>query len=322
MQLRSVCLATICFILLTGTLIAQNKEEQAEKELLSLSVDLGVLLVKSTSTLDTHGEERISDNTKEGDSPASVWTLPLFDLRYRFEDTHTQVFFGTPIEGSNIALALGVVQPIPGTGILSLSVAPSLGSEVWKNPYQENVKRQRTAADLLTTTLKLDHVGFSPVNLELIHRSVDVDQDEIGELYSGLKRDGTIQRLKTSYDIGLSKTSLFSPGILMEEGDFAGESNSYHRRGLVLSYKKKSSGYLVVLEATGSHAQFESEHPIYNKTREEDAFNWFALLRVLEPFAIESMHTNIVLGGGSVDASIDFFDSDTCYAALTLGYSF
>lgn len=296
--------------------------KKQEKSSINMSMDLGVLLMQSTSTLDANGEAEISDNTEEGKAPQSVWAFPLFDLRYTLQETHTQFFFGTPIDGSNIALSLGVIQPVPEVGIFSLSIAPSVGVEAWKNPYRENVKREKTPINMLTTNVKLDHIGFTPLNLEYRHRTVAVKKDEIGRLVPDLERNGTIQSLKTTYAIGLSESSLLLPGVSIETGNFTGESNNYQESGMSLSYKKMNRAFFFIFEATVDHAEFKKKHPLYNQTRKENGFNTFALLRFQQIFGIEAMHSNIVLGGGTINSNIDFFDNETFYTAFTMGYSF
>jgi uncharacterized protein DUF2860 len=53
--------------------------------------------------------------------------------------------------------------------------------------------------------------------------SLGVKDDRIGALFADLKRDGNIHSLKATYDIGLTQTSLFSPGVMLEKGDFDGD---------------------------------------------------------------------------------------------------
>lgn len=315
---------SVLFLLMTLSTVGfgQATEESLKKNPLHLTVDLGVLITKSTSTLDTNGNEEISDNTEKGDSPRSVWALPLFDIRYMLTKTGTQLFLGTPIEGSNIALSAGVVQPLPKMGILSLSVAPSMGMTLWKNPYAENVKRKQTAVDLLTTQVKLDRVGFTPVSVQYVYRRVDVAEDEIGVFYDDLRRDGNLQLFQLTYDIGLNRTSLVSPGLMLEKGDYEGDSNSYQKTGGRISYKRQGQRLMFLAELSAGESLFEKVHPVYNKTKKETHFNLFGLLRINQLWDIPSLHSNLIIGGGNVNSNIEFFDSTDAFLATTIGYSF
>lgn len=322
MKLRLTLSALILLMTITMTGFAQDSSNDQKTDPMSLTVDLGVLMMHSTSTLDTNGEEKISDNTEEGDSPRSVWTLPLFDLRYSFPETRTQLFLGTPIEGSNIALSLGVIQPVPKLGIVTLSVAPSFGMTLWENPYQEDVNREKTPVKMMTTNLKLDKIGFTPFSFYYAHRSVDVENDVIGEINSDLKRDGELHYLELTCDIGLTKTSLVTPGLTHERGVYEGKSNSYINSGVKVSYKQQGQRLMFMIETSADRSRFQKEHPVYQKTREDNRANLFALLRINRLFNVEALHANLIGGGGNVDSSIDFFDSTDTYLATTIGYSF
>lgn len=322
MKLRLILSALILLMTFSLTGFAEEQNDENKPDSFSFSVDLGVLFMQSTSTLDTNGEEEISDNTRKGDAPESVWVLPLFDLRYSLPDTKTQFFLGTPIEGSNIALSMGVIQPLPELGIVTFSVAPSFGMTLWENPYEEDVKREKTPVTMLTTNLKLDKIGFTPFNLHYVHRTVAVENDKIGEIDKDLKRSGALQHLELTYDIGLTATSLLTPGISQERGDFEGKSHSYNNTGVKLSYKQQMQRLMFMIEASADRSQFQKEHPLYLKTRDDNRVNIFALLRINKLFDVEALHSNLIVGGGKADSNIDFFDSTDTYLATTIGYSF
>ncbi|MBU2644363.1 DUF2860 domain-containing protein [bacterium] len=314
----------LLILLLThsGNLSAQEVVKQPLGNQWRLTIDLGVLMMQSNSTLDTNGEKKITDNTQEGNAPQSVWTFPLFDFRYVLADSKTQFFVGTPIEGSNTALSLGASQPLPKIGIISVSVAPSFGVTLWKNPYEENVDRKKTAVDILTTNLKIDNLASTPVHLAYTHRTITIEEDEIGKLYSDLNRNGTIQTVQVTYDIGLTRSSLVSPGLTAERGDMDGQSNRYSQSGLTVSYKQQGQRCMFMVEASANQSLYEKEHPLYGKTRRDDGIGFFALLRIQSLFEVAALHSNIILGAGTVNSNIDFFDNNSSYLALTMGYSF
>lgn len=322
MKCKMLLTAFIILALMSATVTAKEIQPPKEDNPFDMTVDLGVLMMKSTSTLDTNGKDTIEDNTKEGNSPSSVWAFPLFDLRYNLKQTQTQLFFGTPIDGSNIALSLGAIQPLPRVGIASLSIAPSLGVTLWKNPYLKDIARGKTPVKMMTTHFKLNRVAFKPLNLYYAHRSIHVEDDEIGNLLPDLRRNGTLHYFQASYDMGLSKTSILKPGLTLERGDYDGAAQSYHNSGVSVSYQKQAERLSFMFEAMVNQSRFEKEHPLYQKTREEYRVSLFALMRIESLFGRERLHSNIIAGGGRVDSNIDFFDSNDAYVAFTVGYAF
>ena len=322
MKTRILTIFMVLAFCMSKLTFAQIPDAQTSENTLKTSVDLGVLIFTSDSTLNVYGEEKIEDNRNRAEHSASTWALPLVDLRYVLSGTMTQFFLGTPIEGSDIALALGVVQPLPEIGIITVSVAPTLGAEVWENPYETGVARSKSPVDVFTSKFKVDRLAFTPLNLEYTNRTIDVKNDEIGELEPDLKQDGRTDTLQITYDFGLSETSLLSPGISFEQGNFEGEANSYDQKMFSLSYKSLNGDLVFMVEGKAGSALFGKEHPLYEKTRRDDSAGAFALLRIQNLFDVENLHSNIILGGGVVNSNIDFFDNNTYFTALTLGYEY
>lgn len=322
MKVKIYIIAVVSALIISNPLFAQQDASAEYTNVKKLTVDLGVALVNTASNLDTQGEAEIEDNTEAGEASNSVLVIPIFDFRYIVAETKTEFFVGTPLDGSDLSLALGVSQPVEDLGRFTLSFAPSVGNEVWKNPYLENTEREKTPENQLTTKFNWDRIMNLPLNLTYTHIHTDVEDDEIGALYDDLKRDGYTQSTQLTVDIGLSKTSMISPGVLLKKGQIEGAASSYDKAGLSINYKKFDSNYLLILDLSANTATYRDEHPIYNKTRRDKEVGAFVMLRLLNLLDVENMHSNIVVGAGMSDSNLDFFDSNISYLAVTLGYSY
>ncbi|MCG8335299.1 MAG: DUF2860 domain-containing protein [Proteobacteria bacterium] len=322
MKIKTLTVAVVSALIVSHPLFAQQDAGADLANEKKLTLDLGVALINSTSTLDTRGEKEIEDNTKAGEASNSALILPIFDFRYIFRNTDTEVFVGTPLDGSDLSLAVGVTQPVDDLGKFSLSFAPSLGAEVWKNPYLENTKRKSTPEQRLTTKFAWKGIRNSPFDLTYSHTGSDVEEDDIGDLYQDLERDGYAESVQLTYNVGLSQTSVVSPSLMLEKNHLQGSANNYDKSGMSVKYQTGNADHYFMLELSANKAMYKTEHPIYKETRRDQEAGIFAMLHLLNLFDVEGMHSNIIVGTGTLDSNIDFFDSSISYLAVTLGYSY
>ncbi len=302
---------------------AQNSSSNTQnKSTFSAFVDIGAIYINSTSSENTDGKKKIKDNMKEGETSSYVLPLPLFDFRYTFANTGTQLFLGTPLDSANLGLTLGVVQPTESLGRITGSIVTSFGEKVWKNPYEENVNRSSTGVDRITVTIEVEQIAGTGFNATVSNKTMEITDDEIGELFSDLKRDGTVKSAEFSYNIGLDQTSMVTPGIMVAKGDIEGRSNSYDESGISFSYKKFNPKYILMLKAYFGTSSYDKAHPIYNKTRNEQSAGCMVFVNLNNLFDVESLYAKIITGAALTDSNIDFFDNKTILTGATIGYSF
>ncbi len=321
-KLKRVVTFGVAITTMSGSLFADESLGNPRQNTFKVWAAAGVYYAISTSATSSDGIKKITDNTKEGKAASTIKVFPLFDLRYTFAESKTQVYFGIPLEGSNLSVSLGVVQPTNGLGIVSTSVAQSIGKNVWGNPYEENVERSSTNVNYLTAAIKIKKLANTGLSISYSNTTVDVKNDEIGDIDSDLKRDGSINSLGATFIIGLDQTSIIVPGIDYTKGDFNGDSNSYTKTGVKLSYLKFSREYLFSFGTSASTSSYDKTHPIYDKTRNDIKLGCYAMLRFLQLFNEKSLHANVIMGSRVEDSNINFFDKKSVFAMATIGYSF
>lgn len=314
--------ALLCSISTAGTAQEQKQKAQEKPNSYKAVVDIGVLLENTTSTISTYGNEKITTTDKEGEASNYTTFFPLLDFRYFLNESKTQLYFGTPTDGENYEIGAGVVQSLSKIGNLTAIVATSARAEEWKNPYQVNVAREKTDLSETSLKLKLAHVGTTPFNVSYVNKTVRLEDDEIGEFSSDLKRDGSVNYLDFSYDVSINRTNRITPGITLEKADLEGKANSYDKTKINLQYLRFSQTAILIAKGSFSNASFGGSHPLYDETRNETGVRLGIAARLPNLFDVNSLHSNLGLAGEWVDSNIDFFDSQTIEMVLTLGYTF
>ena len=315
----------LCFTLLTFMAISALAQEgdRHEENGFSARIEAGGVWINTTDQLFVDDRNEKTENLNdEADSFSTTMPAVMFDLRYKFRDTDTEVYLATPFEDSGIALTLGMTQTFIDKSKLDVSIFYGIMGEVWKDPYIAGVERDDTDIKDVGFTIDYDRILDTGLNLYYRYNLVDVDEDVIGTRFNDLKRDGIIHTTGLGYMIDLDESNIIIPGFEYSKANMDGESNSYNGYKIKLEYKRTKKDYILNAFVSADKKDYDKMHPIFNKTRDETEYSATAIFTLLNPFGYDKFFTNFIVGHSYLDSNIDFFDKRTYISGITIGYNF
>ena len=316
----ALCLMLLTFMSITA--LAQEGDRHEENGF-SARIEAGAIWINTTDQLFVDDKNEKTDNLNDEADSFSV-TLPavMFDLRYKFPDTETEVYLATPFEDSGIALTLGMAQTFIDKSKLDVSIFSGMMVEVWENPYVAGVARDETNVEDVGFTIDYDRILDTGLNLYYRYNQVDVDEDVIGTMFNNLKRDGIIHTTGLGYMIDLDESNIIIPGFEYSKADMDGESNSYNGYKIKLGYKRIKKDYILNAFVSADKKDYDKTHSIFNKTRDEKGYSAIAIFTLLNPLGYDKFFANFIAGYGYANSNIDFFDKRTYISGITIGYNF
>ena len=314
----------LCLMLLTIMSITALAQEGAghEENGFSARIEAGAIWINTTDQLSVDNKNEKTDNLNdEADSFGITLPAVMFDLRYKFRDTDTEVYLATPFEDLNMALTLGMAQTFIDKSKLEVSIC-YVNGEVWKDPYIIQANRDDTDMNDIGFTIDYDCIMDTAFNLYYKYNQVDVDQDVIGRRFNNLKRDGIIHRTGIGYKVNLDKSNIITPSFEYSKADMDGESNSYNGYEIKIGYMRMKKDYILSAFVSADKKNYDKTHPIFNKTRDEKGYSAIAIFTLLNQFGYDKFFTNFIAGYGYSNSNIDFFDKRTYISGITIGYNF
>lgn len=280
-------------------------------------VNLGVMQVFSKDQLEADDDnKRIESLDKPSERVDETMPIPFFDLEYAFQNG-TSLYIGVPLEDEPKP-TFGVSHSFP-IGNLGLFFHYGFPEEVWQDPYLTGVDRKETDKDEMGGSIRYESHDFE---LSYEYTTVDVDEDFIGERFEQLKRDGNIHKVDFEYEIELGRGNMLAPGFSYTLADMDGDSNSYNGYEGELSFMRMSENYMLHLSVGGGLKDYDKDHPLFNETREDKVYEAMAMISWLRPLGYERFSLNFGGGYEKTDSNIDFFDSDSYFTFITVGYRF
>jgi hypothetical protein len=303
-----LCIFT-CFVF--GTAEAQS------------SIETGFFVLKRADNFSTESDERISGLQNDADTESSILPLVLFDLNAPYGGRNT-IYFKTDMgQGEAFGLSLGTVIPLAeDENILDLSVSVSPFREVWKNPYLTGAERSETDTTSYGAKAALRNVLGSPLGTSFSITTIEVDDDEIGRLYSSLARDGNIYLCSADYQLTLTPELYLVPALSIGRGDFDGGSNSYDRYGASLRLIYRMRPFSLMQLAAYSKQKYDETHPLFGKKRDDDRYALVFSAQYSGLFGAENIYLKILAGYGRTDSNITFCDSESSFIGSTVGFRF
>jgi len=321
-----IAISAVFSITTTAAVYAQGTDRSESG--FSGRLQCGAIYLQTDSQLSTDDSNRCT-NCIDGpaDTHEATLALPSVLLRYRFEGG-TAVYAGNPMEVlEGFALETGVSRPM-GIGTLDVSFNWTPGQEVWKNPYrtgawenpyQTGNDRDKTAVNAYGMRVELQDIAGTPLEVSYNIKSIDIEDDEIGDLDDDLKRTGRTHELEAGYTLSIEPSFFLSPKITCTYGDINGRSNSYNgiEFGIQMRSVRPSWGFAGIL--SGFAHQYQKTHPVFDTTRRESGITAFAQVMRLNLFGVERLFASIGAGYVLSDANIDFFDSQTIVGIAGVG---
>ncbi|MBW2636241.1 MAG: DUF2860 family protein [Deltaproteobacteria bacterium] len=286
-------------------------------------METGFLYLQRADNFSTDSDALIGSLGEEVESESSIVPVVLFNLSSGYGRANAVYFETDTAGGEEFELSLGTVIPLgERENILNISVIYVPFREVWTNPYQTGNSRQETDVTKYGGKVSLGAIAGTPLGLRFKVASVDVEDDEAGELYPSLARDGIIYEVSADYRMGLTRDFSVTPSLTYERADFDGASNSYDGYGASLRLIYRSPPFLLVPIFAYSFDQYDESHPLFGKKREDSRFSMFLTAQISGLFGAPGLYFKVITGYVATDSNIDFCDSDGTFAGMTVGYGF
>ncbi|UCH08571.1 MAG: DUF2860 family protein [Deltaproteobacteria bacterium] len=288
------------------------------------SIELGILSIEQANNLNTwSSNNRIENLMSEPQSHSRLLPIVLFDLNLRYGKGNF-LYLKTPIlELESSGIALGTEYQLSNDrGVLDLSVSFFPFDEEWKNPYQTGVDRQDTDVTKFGIKLAWKEILNTGLEVDLSAQTIDLQDDEIGELFDALRRDGTTYAASVSYAFKLRQSVRLKPGLSFRRGNLDGESNSYdgYSASLMLIYAKRR--YMLMPRLFYGVRDYEGTHPLFESKRDDVSWGAVLMATYFSPFDLKGYFVRGFLGYATTNSNIAFFDTEGKFAGVTFGYSF
>lgn len=278
----------------------------------------------STDQLRTTDENRRIDSLSgDADRYDKFFPLALFNLRYTFAESRRRLYFGTSSEAAGRPrLSLGFVQPFSDGSRLDLSVFTRPFSEVWRDPYLTDTRRKETRQYRYGTRIAYRQMLGTPLSLSYAFSRVNVNVDDIGDRFNELKRDGYFHRAIVEYDFRLGQTLSLAPDFELSVADIDGGANAYTGYRFGLGLRKFSKSYQLMLKAAVGRNDYDDEHPIFSKTRDDTNYSVFGMFTRPNLFGIDYLSGTLIAGYRFRDCNINFLNAKTLFSGALIGIEF
>ena len=315
----------LCFFLCYGAALPATAQQPNPKEDKRFwgHFQIGVLAVQTSDPMRTGGGNETIASLNDPDAEATeVAVVPLVDLNYAISP-ETTVYLTTPIDEFGVRVAVGASHGLSKRSAIDAAVFWVPMHDEWADPYRTGAPREET--DVTDAGLDVKWTGIGDSGFELQYRLnwLEVDNDAIGRRIESLRRDGQLHTISAGYALRIGRADVLIPGVDLTLGDIEGDSNRFNEWRLKVNYRRITERYMVNAYAGAGRAGFDTEHPLFDETRQEWGLGGFALLTLFRPFADwERIFWNFGAGGGFTDANIAFFDRDSVFGFTTIGFRF
>jgi hypothetical protein len=288
------------------------------------SVELGIFLIEQANNLNTwSSNKRIENLASEPQGHSRLLPIVLFDLNLRYAKGNF-LYLKTPIvELESSGIALGTEYQLSNDrGALDLSVSYLPFDEKWRNPYLTGVDRQDTDVTRFGIKLAWKEILNTGLDVDLRAETIDVQDDEIGELFDTLRRDGNTYTVSVSYAFTLTQSVHLKPELSFRRGNLDGESNSYdgYSASLILIYAKRR--YMLMPRLFFGVRNYKETHPLFDNKRDDDSWGAVLMATYFSPLDLKDYFVRGFLGYATTNSNIAFFDTEGKFAGVTFGYSF
>ena len=262
-----VMVALLVFIFAHPVLAAGPGNDKARPETgssgFSGRIYIGGIWMDTKSNLNPGDDnKRLNTLDQDAKSESEFSLMAFFELEYHSGDGH-KLYVGIPFEDEP-RFTLGVLFEAPHGGEFDISLFYGLPGEVWEDPYLIGVDRKITDENRYGGKFAYE-LGDWEIGYEL--ELVDVDKDEIGLRLPDLKRDGTIHRFESGYEIELGHGIELLPSLEFTLADIDGKSNKHQGFVGTLRLMKTWPDFQLMVSLEAGVNEFDTIHPVFNKTR-------------------------------------------------------
>jgi hypothetical protein len=206
----------------------------------------------------------------------------------------------------------------------------SIATEVWKDPYLTNVKRDETDRSSTGIRYTWDKIFQSNFEVQATIRKIDIDKEKSGSYpalglsraeQGLLDREGDLVKLEGSYTFRIKEGQALVPKLIYTKNDLDGGAMRSDDIALQLSYLHTVDRFNFIFNGFLGFADYDNRNPIFNKTREDDNFGLAVSAFYLMPDYKPMGCTSFRFWGNAAyyksSANINFYDTEV--AALMAG---
>ena len=299
-------------------------------------LDLKSNLVAGNDLVDI-GHPVIQSVNQSPRSDDAVHPVITGEINYTFGNSW-QAFFGTSLEDAvtlDGVTQLGARKDLGSAGIVQGGILFSgIPTQVWADPYAENVRRKETDRDSTGARLQWDRVLGSAFEVTISWRDISIDSEQSGEGVTSvscdadcqqlLRRDGDQFHFDASYlfRLGEGNRHLVRPMVRYTVNDREGDAISGDAYRLQLSYVFLGNGYTVASNVAYGGSSQDARNPIYGRRTDSDGVVVDATLFYRLP--IEGGRWQAIGSAlwGEDDSDVNFHDTEVTSLSLGLLYRF
>jgi hypothetical protein len=337
---RNVVLACVFVALLSKVVSAI--EPIPEESGFSGHLNLGAAYMKAETNMIkgtqifSIGDDRIDSIFDGPDSESTAMPILNGELAYTFAESRTQLYVGNQLQDFlrfDYSTLLGVRKEFSDKSIGAISyVTTGIATEVWKDPYVANAKRDDTDRTANGVRLELDRAAGTMFGLQYQWRDIEIDDELSGTLgglvltpaqISLLNREGEHHRGEVYYTWLLGGGHALVPAFRYAKHDLDGEAMAFDRYAFKLSYAYRAQKYSLVANASVGNQDYDETNPIYGKTQDDDTYGVGLTAFLHEPFGLPKSYSLVgTVAYYETDSNIDFYDGQVLLAGTSLFYRF
>ena len=267
-------------------------------------------------------------DSPDGES-TGIFLLP-FNVAFTLNNLKTQVFLGTQLTDLarfDLTQQLGVKQDFGGLGLLQVGFLRSgIATEVWEDPYVENLERSTTDRDITGAQLVWGNIFGSDLELTYTFRSIDIDDEKSGVFLglnsaqrSLLERDGDQHSIEALYLFKFEGDHRLAPSFRFLVDDRDGDARANDQYTFKLTYSYMGDPLTVIANVSIGKADYDKTNPIYGKKQEDDLFGGGLTVFYTNPWdwslwGSRPMRFYVEGGYYERDADIDFYEEQVVSA--------
>ena len=271
-----------------------------------------------------------------GSPKSDINAIPLinFELNYTISETRTQIIAGNRLEDLlrfDTSSILGIRQELPDKSSVSLFYAFSpFATSVWEDPYLTGEARKKTNRTGEGLRMGFDRILGTQFETEFTWRKISIDTETSGTSQALtpserdlLNRNGHIFSGKVTHPFSIQKMRhKIIPTLEYSRYDLEGDAMAFNRYGLLLSYLLIGSRFNVITNLMYARSDFDEENRLFIKTRRDEVMGASLSLFYKRFLKVPAMNLVGTIAHYEGDSTINFYDSRSSMATLSILYRF
>lgn len=315
-------------VLILLLFISNTSFAKQEKQLgLEGDVTVGMMFINSANNLNPNSSSRYLDNLSS--SPEKEFTaIPLImpELKYVFNSPAELTWYLTsnpPIdEAGTFGIISGLGYPVKGFAYIDGGFFYMPFGEAWKNPYVVGGAREETDQLIWGAQLAANKILGSNFRTKFVYVNDSVEDDEIGQIFPQMLRDGEVYSIAASYDFLEPGPYSLRPRISFRKGKYDGESNSFSKFKADIKGRYIAGKLFLMPQIFYSYKENDEVDPIFNRTRKEHGIGISVVVNYANLFGYDHLALRGMAGYSKGEANEDFYDTESLYGGLGIVWVF